>query len=114
MTTPSVAETLRLSNGVAPAEFDRVAAVLGRLDDRLRSFPEGSVELQLSVKERDAPGQRTTLEAWIAGHPRLVATSDRPDFDAAVAEVRDDLVRQITDAKNRTEPRNNRALRDAL
>jgi ribosome-associated translation inhibitor RaiA len=66
------------------------------------------------VKERDEPSQRTTLEAWIAGQPRLVATSDRQDFDAAIAEVRDDLIRQITDAKNRTEPRNNRALRESL
>lgn len=114
MTAPTVATTLRLTHGVAPGEFDRVAGLLGRLDGRLKSFPDGAVELQLSVKERDTASQRTTLEASIAGQPRLVATSDRPDFDAAIAEVRDDLVRQITDAKNRTEPRNNRALRDTI
>ncbi|MFN0089352.1 MAG: HPF/RaiA family ribosome-associated protein [Acidimicrobiales bacterium] len=114
MTTPTVADTLRLANGVTTAERDHVVEVMSRLDDRLRSFPAGSVELQLSVKERDTPSQRTTLEAWIAGQPRLVSTSDRPDLDAAVAEVRDDLIRLISDAKNRTEPRNNRALRDTL
>jgi ribosome-associated translation inhibitor RaiA len=114
MTTPTVASTLKLANGVTAGEFDHVVAAMGRLDDRLRSFPAGTVELQLSVKERATPSQRTTLEAWIAGQPRLVATSDRPDFDAAVAEVRDELIRQITDAKNRAEPRNNRSLRDTL
>jgi ribosome-associated translation inhibitor RaiA len=114
MSTPTVAGTLQLANGVTPAEFDRVVAVMGRLDERLRSFPAGTVELQLSVKERDTPSQRTTLEAWIAGQPRLVATSNRADLDGALAEVRDELIRQITDAKNRTEPRNARSHRDTL
>jgi hypothetical protein len=72
------------------------------------------LQLQLSVKERGTPSQRTTLEAWIARRERLVATSIRPDLDAALAEVRDDLVRQITDAKNRSEPRKNRLRRKTL
>lgn len=114
MTTPTVADTLRLANGVTPAEREHVVDVMSRLDERLRSFPAGSVDLQLSVKERDTPSQRTTLEAWISGQPRLVATSGHADLDAAVGEVRDELIRQITDAKNRTEPRNNRALRDSV
>jgi len=114
MTPATVADALQLSNGLAPAETDLVIAALGRLDERLRSFPAGSVTLQLSVKERDTPSQRTTLEAWIARQPRLVATSSRSDFDAALAEVRDDLIRQITDAKNRTEPRNSRVRRETL
>ena len=116
MSAPTVDEILQIANGVAPAERERVTAALGRLDERLRSFAADAVELQLSVKERGTPSQRTALEAWItaAGQPRLrlVATSDHADFDAALAEVRDDLVRQITDAKNRTEPRNSRARRE--
>ena len=114
MSAPTVASTLRLANGVAPAEFDRVVAALGRLDERFRSYPADTVELQLSVKERGTPSQRTTLEVWIAGQQRVVATSSRTDFDGALAEVRDDLVRQLTDAKNRTEPRNSRFFRDSL
>ena len=114
MSAPTVAGTLRLSHGVAPAELDQVVAALGRLDERLRSYPAGAVELQLSVKERGTPTQRTTLEAWIAGRRRVVATSTRPDLDGALAEVRDELVRQLTDAKNRTEPRNSRLLRRSL
>ncbi len=114
MSTANVADALQLNHGIAPAETDHVIATFGRLDERLRSFPAGSVTLQLSVKERDTPSQRTTLEATIAGQRRLVATSIRADFDGALAEVRDDLVRQITDAKNRTEPRNNRAGRRTL
>ena len=62
----------------------------------------------LRVKERDSPGQRTFLEARLPGKPAIVATSDRAGFQEAIHEVRDDLIRQITDAKNRTEPRNSR------
>lgn len=115
MMTSSVVGALELVNGVSPEEFDRVAVLLSRLDDRLRSFPDGTVTLQLSVKQRDQPGQRATLEASIEGQQhRLIATSDRDDFEAAVAEVRDDLIRQITDAKNTAEPRNNRHRRETL
>ncbi len=52
-----------------------------------------------------------TLECWIAGRSRLVATSSLRRLPAALAEVRDDLRRQLDDAKTRTEPRNNRHLR---
>ena len=114
MSPATVANALQLSNGISPAETDVVVAAFGRLNERLRSFPAGSVRLQLSMKERDTPSQRTTLEAWIDRQPRLVATSDRADFDAALVEVRDDLIRQITDAKNRTEPRNSRVRREVL
>lgn len=112
MTEPTVAESLRLEYGIKPHEFDHVVDVLGRLDERLRSFRAEAVELRLSVKERDQPSQRTTLEAIIAGMPRIVATSAEEDLDDALAEVRDDLIRQITDAKSRTEPMNNPNLRD--
>ena len=114
MDAPTVADTIRLANGLVSSERDMVVAALGRLDERLRSFRAGTVELQLSVKERGAPSQRTTLEAWIAGQPRFVATSSEEHLDAALAEVRDDLIRQISDSKNRTEPRNNRRGRETL
>jgi ribosome-associated translation inhibitor RaiA len=114
MSSPTVADILRLAHGVTPAERDHVVSVFSKLDERLRSFPEGSVEMQLSIKERDTPSQHATLEAWIARWPPIVSTSDRADFEAALIEVRDDMIRQITDAKNRTEPRNNPARRKTL
>lgn len=107
----TVDEALRLGGGVDAAEREGIVSSWSALDARLRSFDPNSVELELTVKERDTPSQRVTLEAWIAGQPRLVATSTRSGFDGAIAEVRDDLIRQISDAKNRSEPRNNRKLR---
>lgn len=111
MTAPTVASTLHVTHGITEAEFAHVVATLGRLDERLRSFRADAVELHLGVKERDTVSQRTTLEARIAGRPRLVATSDLEELDSALIEVRDDLIRQITDAKNRSEPKNNPSLR---
>lgn len=110
----SVESSLRLGSGFDAGERDRIVAGWTNLSSRLGSFPRGTVELELSVKERGTASQRTVLEAWIAGSNRLVATSEQPDLDNALAEVRDDLIRQLTDAKNRTEPRNRRSLRKTI
>lgn len=104
--------SLRLGGGVEAAERARIVKHWGRLDQRLRSFRAGTVDMEISVKGRDTTSQHTTLEAWIAGRPRLVATSTRTDFGSALTEVRDDMIRQLTDAKNKTEPRNNRHRRE--
>jgi ribosome-associated translation inhibitor RaiA len=110
----TVESSLRLGSGFEADERDRIVASWGRLTSRLRSFPNAVVDLELSVKERATPSQRTVLEAGIAGNDRLVATSEEADLDKALNEVRDDLVRQLTDAKNRTEPSNRRSLRDTI
>ena len=110
----TVESSLRLGSGFNADERDRIVAGWGRLTSRLGSFPNGAVELEISVKERATSSQRTVLEAWVAGRDRLVATSEEADLDKALTEVRDDLIRQLTDAKNRTEPSNRRSLRDTV
>ncbi len=107
----TVEGSLRLGSGFGQNERAPIVAGWSSLDARLRSFRAGTVEMELSVKQRDEAGQRTVLEAWIAGQSRVVATSSEPDLSQALVEVRDDLIRQLTDAKNRTEPRNNPSLR---
>ncbi len=106
-----VSTTLRLGHGFRAEERDHVLSLLGRLDERLRTFGADRVDLEIAVKERDATGQRTTLDAKLGGMPRMVATSRHEELDDAIIEVREDLIRQVTDAKNRTEPKNNRQLR---
>jgi hypothetical protein len=109
--TATVEEALRFSGGIAADERTHILTLFSALDARLRSYRSGTVELDLSIKDRDTQGQYTTLEAWITGKQRLVATSRHTTTDQALAEVRDDLIRQLTDAKNRSEPRNNKQLR---
>jgi ribosome-associated translation inhibitor RaiA len=104
-------ERLRLGAGFSADEREPIVARMGSLDRRLSTFRVEGIDLELSVKERDSASQRVVLECWIAGWPRTVATSTRPDVDEAVNEVRDELVRQLNDQKTRTEPRNNRARR---
>lgn len=108
----TVERCLRLDSVIAASERDHVLERFAALDARLRSFLAGEVELELSVKERDGADQKTTLEAWIVGTERVVATSSKNPLDGALTEVRDDLIRQLSDAKNRTEPRQNRQRRD--
>jgi len=107
----TVDESLRLGHGFEADERDRIVTLWRNLDARLRSFRPGTVDLELSVKNRDSANQQTVLEASVHGFPRMLATSSRTDLSQALNEVRDDLVRQLTDAKNRLEPRNNRQLR---
>lgn len=110
----TVESSLRLGVGFEADERAHIVDTWSSLTRRLASFPDGAVELDLSVKERETPSQRMVLEARIAHEGHFVATSHRPDVQAALNEVRDDLIRQLTDAKNRTEPRNSRALRDSI
>lgn len=109
--TATVEESLRLGSGFGQNERGPIVEGWASLDARLRSFDAGTVEMELSVKERGEASQRTVLEAWISGQPRVVSTSSEPDIAQALHEVRDDLIRQLTDAKNQTEARNNPALR---
>jgi len=110
--TASVESSLLAGGGIRPEERAAIVDQLGSLDARLRSFPAEAVDLELSVKERDTPSQRTVLEADITGWPRLVATSTHTTMSQALGEVREDLIRQITDTKTRTEPRNSRHRRN--
>ncbi|HLT15633.1 MAG TPA: hypothetical protein VK007_02930 [Acidimicrobiales bacterium] len=104
--------SLRLGDGFAPEERAEIIADWGRLEQRLRSFREGQVELVLSVKERDTASQRAVLDIRIDGFAPMVAVSTLRDLRAALDDLRDDAVRQITDAKNRAEPARNRQLRE--
>jgi hypothetical protein len=107
-----LADRFRLGTGLGEDERETILERMQPLGRRLASFSPETVELELSVKEREGADQRVTLECWMAGRDRLVSTSRRPAFDDALVEVRDDMIRRINDATTRREPRNNRRLRD--
>ncbi|ALG06978.1 HPF/RaiA family ribosome-associated protein [Kibdelosporangium phytohabitans] len=108
-----IVQRLRLVTGFHSSERDWIIRRLAALAPRLRSFPYGHVDLEISLKDRDGSDQRVTLECWIRRSNRLhlVSTSAAPDLAVALNEVRGSLIRQIDDTKTRTEPRNNRVLR---
>jgi hypothetical protein len=89
----------RLGTGFAESERTWVTRRLAPLTTRLRSFPDTAVELDLSVKDRDGADPRVTLVCQITGQTRLVATAPAHTLETAVIEVRDDMIRQVAEAR---------------
>ena len=107
----TVDECLRVGAGFSQGDRNWIAEQFTTLDARLASFHADTTELEVSVKDREARGQKVTLECWIDRTPRLhlVSTSMERELARAVNEVRDDLIRQVDDARTRTAPGDERA-----
>ena len=108
----TVEECLRVGAGFSQGDRNWIAEQFGTLDARLAAFHADTTALEVSVKDREAPGQKVTLECWIAGRQKVVTTSSEEDLHAALHDVRDDLRRKLNDAKTKQEPRHNRHLRE--
>lgn len=110
----TVEQCLRAGAGFSQGDRNWIAEQFVTLDARLAGYPAESTELEVSVKDRAAPGQKVTLECWIAGQNKIVTTSGEEDLHAALNDVRDDLRRKLADSKTKQEPRHNRHLRTPL
>ena len=111
-TPATVEDCLRVGAGFSQGDRVWIAEQFATLDAHLARYAVDATELEVSVKDRAARGQKVTLECWIAGHQKIVSTSSEEDLHTAINDVRDDLRRQLHDAKTRHEPRHNRHLRD--
>ena len=108
----TVADSLTVHGDLHQADIDKLVDHWSKLDARLRSFDAGTVAMDLFVKDRDTKSQHVTLDVKIDRHDPLVATSSNTDLDRALNEVRDEMIRQLGDMKAKTEPRNNKHLRE--
>jgi ribosome-associated translation inhibitor RaiA len=108
----TVQECLRVGAGFSQGDRNWIAEQFATLDARLAGFHADATELEVMVKDREARGQKVTLECWIAGRDKIVTTSTEEDLRAALNDVRDDLRRKLDDQKTRQEPRHNRHLRE--
>lgn len=99
--TAASVDQVRIVSQFRSEEHERIRQTLSQLNRPLSRFEADAVELELSVKERDSSRPYTVLECWIAGWPKMVATSREPDLNRAVTEVRKDLKRQIEEAVRR-------------
>lgn len=93
-----LATSLQLTKGFSEAERERVLDRLSKLDRHLKRFPEDGTYLEMQVKDRESPSQVVSLVAELPRFGRLVARSNEADLRDALADVRDDLIRQISDA----------------
>jgi ribosome-associated translation inhibitor RaiA len=108
----SVGECLRVGAGFSQGDLNWIVEQFATLDGRLASFSTDTTEIEVSVKDRAARGQKVTLECWIAGRQKIVTTSSEDDLHDALNDVRDDLRRRLNDSKSKQEPRHNRHLRE--
>ena len=108
----TVEQCLRVGAGFSQVDRNWIVEQFATLDARLATFAADKTELEVSVKDREARGQKVTLECWISGRPKIVTTSAEEDLHAALNDVRDDLRRKVNDAKTKQEPRHNRHLRE--
>ncbi|MFC7534134.1 HPF/RaiA family ribosome-associated protein [Actinoplanes sp. GCM10030250] len=108
----TVEDCLRVGAGFSQGDRTWIAEQCATLDARLAAFHADTTELEISVKDRGARGQKVTLECWISGREKVVTTSSEEDLHAAVMDCRDDLRRRLNDSKTKQEPRHNRHLRE--
>jgi ribosome-associated translation inhibitor RaiA len=108
----TVDDCLRVGTGFSQGDRNWIVEQFATLDARLAAFSADKTELEVSVKDRAAKGQKVTLECWIAGWQKFVTTSSEEDLHDALNDARDDLRRRLNDAKTRQEPRHNRHLRE--
>ena len=108
----TVDDCLRVGTGFTQGDRNWIVEQFATLDARLATFSADKTELEVSVKDRAAKGQKVTLECWIAGRQKIVTTSSEEDLHDALNDARDDLRRRLNDAKTRQEPRHNRHLRE--
>ncbi|MFZ4517321.1 MAG: HPF/RaiA family ribosome-associated protein [Microthrixaceae bacterium] len=97
----TVAQCLHLGHGFHEDEREKAVEVLDRLDHRLVGEPASGVRLDLHAKDRDQPGQKVTLELHVAGLPTMVGTSEKEELWSAVIQVKDEVLRQLNEAKDK-------------
>ena len=72
-----------------------VARQFATLDHRLASFYADTTEIEVSVKDRAAKGQKVTLVCWIAGRQKVVTTSSEENLHDALNDIRADPSRGL-------------------
>jgi len=88
-------EQLSLGKGFTDGERDRIVDRLSKLNRHLKRFNADDTWLELTVKDRETTSQVVTLSAELPRLGRLQASSKEGDLSAALADVREDLIRQM-------------------
>lgn len=104
---------VRLGGGFSEQDRALIDSTLSQLLGRV-SNSDRLWEMELSVKDREAPGQYVTLEAWVKGKERFVATSQLENLRDALNDVGSDVLRQFNKARDRATPKANRRKRESI
>lgn len=108
-----LASHVQLSGGLTDADRGLIGQTLGQVLTRFAAI-DAAWEMELSVKDREAPGMVTTLEAWLPRMPRLVATSREADLRDALNDCGADLLTQYEKVRGQRNPHMNRTGRATI
>jgi hypothetical protein len=72
---------LRFGNGFTTAEHPDILRLFSTLDIPLAHYTAAGTQLELSVQNRDRPGQLTTLGCWIVGWSHLCCDQHQEGLD---------------------------------
>ena len=104
---------IAIAGGLPESDRRLLDSTLRQVVNRLARI-DAPIEAEISIKDRGSSDIKTTLEVWIHGLPRLVATSSLQDVRAALNDVSAKMVAQITESAERRESMNNRQHRDTI
>lgn len=110
--SPDPIDQVHFGGGLKESDRSLVDRTLAQVLSRFQSAQQ-PWEMEVSVKDREAPGMVTTLEARV-GKQRLVATSKEEDLKDALNDCGHDLLKQYTRSRDQQAPKNNRAKRDSI
>lgn len=94
-------EELRIGFGFEESERARILELMNKLNRQLQRFPADSVDMELTVKDRDTAAQKVTLDARLPNLPRIVVTSRESSLRDALMDIREDLWRQLKESLDR-------------
>ena len=94
-------DQLRIGFGFEESERPRILELLRKLDRQLQRYGAEAVDMELTVKDRDTPAQKVTLEARLPYMPRIVVTSHEQSLRDALMDVREDLWRRLKESLDR-------------
>jgi len=106
-------DRVRFGGGFSEKDRELVSQTLSQALGRF-AHSDKSWEMELSVKDRESAGQSVTLEAWVPGKSRMVATSQLADLRDALNDVGTDLLRQFNRAREMKDPSTNRHKRETI
>lgn len=110
--SPDPIDQVRFGGGLKETDRALVERTLSQVFSRLQAAQQ-PWEMELSVKDREAPGMVTTLEARV-GRERIVASSKEADLKDALNDCGHDLLKQYTRSRDQQTPKTNRAKRDTI
>ncbi len=92
----TIEKCLILGHGFHEDELQTVLDILIRIQSRIHKFSANQVSFEIQVKDRDHNDQKITLEGVI-GKAHIVASTEGGTLEAAVADTRDEFLREYDD-----------------